>query len=75
MKIILKIGKLFAILILTVSIILFSASFLLKDKVGFIILKSLNKNLSTKLDVGSYNLSFIRNFPKASLELKNVLVH
>jgi hypothetical protein len=75
MKLFLKIGKLFAILILTVSIILISASFLLKDKVGFIILKSLNKNLSTKLDVGSYRLSFLRKFPKASLELRNVFVH
>jgi AsmA-like C-terminal region len=75
MKLFLKIGKLLAILILTVSVILLSASFLLKDKVGFIILRSLNKNLSTKLDVGSYSLSFLRNFPKASLELKNVLVH
>ena len=75
MKVFLKIGKLVAVLILTVSIILLSASFLLKDKVGFIILKSLNKNLSTKLDVGSYRLSFLRKFPKASLELKDVLVH
>lgn len=75
MKLFLKILKLFALLILTVSIILFSASFLLRDKVGFIILKSLNKNLSTKLDVGSYNLSFLRKFPKASLELRDVLVH
>ena len=75
MKQFLKIGKLFAILILTVSIILISASFLLKDKVGFIILKSLNKNLSTKLQVGSYKLSFLRKFPKASLELKDVLVY
>jgi len=72
---ILKIVKLFAVLILTISIILISASFLLKDKVGYIILKSLNKNLSTKLDVGSYRLSFLRKFPKASLELKDVLVH
>jgi hypothetical protein len=75
MKLFLKIVKLFAILILTVSIILLSASYLLRDKVGFIILKSLNKNLSTKLDVGSYKLSFLRKFPKASLELKDVLVH
>ena len=75
MKLFLKIGKLFAILILTVSIILLSASLLLKDNVGFIILRSLNKNLSTKLDVGSYKLSFLRKFPKASLELKDVLVH
>ena len=75
MKLFLKIGKLFAILILTVSIILISASLLLKDKVGFIILRSLNKNLSTKLEVSSYKLSFLRNFPRASLELRNVLVH
>ena len=70
-----KIVKLCAALILTVSIILLSASFLLKDKVGFIILRSLNKNLSTKLEVGSYKLSFLKKFPKASLELKNVVVH
>jgi hypothetical protein len=67
MKIFLKFGKLLAVLILTVSIILISASILLKDKVGFIILKSLNKNLSTKLDVDSYNLSFLKNFPRATL--------
>jgi hypothetical protein len=75
MKILLKFGKLFGILILSVSIILFVASYLLKDKVGFIILRSLNKNISTKLEVESYKLSFFRKFPKASLELKNVLVH
>ena len=75
MKLILKIGKLLAALILTVLIILLSASFLLKDKVGYIILNSFNKNLSTKLEVGSYKLSFLRKFPNASLELRNVLVH
>ena len=75
MKLFLKIGKLLAILILAVSMILLAASFLLKDRVGFIMLKSINKNLSTKLEVGSYRLSFLRKFPKASLELKDVLVH
>lgn len=75
MKLFLKIGKLSAILVLTVSIILLSASFLLKDKVGYIILKSFNRNLSTKIDVGSFRLSFLKKFPHASLELKNVLVH
>jgi hypothetical protein len=75
MKIFLKIGKLFAVFFLTVSIILFTASFLLKDKVGFIILRSLNKNISTKLEVASYKLSFLKKFPKASLELRDVLVH
>lgn len=75
MKLTLKILKLFAILIITVTIILFSASFLLQDKVADIILKSLNKKLSTKLDIGQFKLSFLRKFPKASLELKDVLLH
>jgi hypothetical protein len=75
MKLVLKIGKVLAVLILIVLITLLSASFLLKDKVGFIIIRSLNKNLSTKLDVGSYSLSFLKKFPKASLVLKDVLVH
>jgi hypothetical protein len=75
MKLTLKILKLLAILIITVSIILFSASFFLQDRVAEIFLKSLNKNISTKLDVGSFKLSFLRKFPKASLELKDILVH
>lgn len=75
MKLFLKIGKLLAAFLLTVLIILFSASYLLRDKVGFILLNSINKNLSTKVKVGSYKLSFIRKFPNASLELNDVLVH
>src|SRR5450759_411595 len=75
MKLVLKIFKLFAILIISVSIILFSASLLLQDRVALILLKSINKNISTKLDIGSFKLSFLSKFPKASLELKDVLVH
>jgi hypothetical protein len=75
MKLTLKILKLFAILIIVLSAVLFSASFLLQDKVADIILKSLNRNISTKLSAGSFKLSFLKKFPKASLELKDVLVH
>jgi hypothetical protein len=75
MKHILKILKLIAIFIITVTIVLFSASLLLQDKVADIILKSLNRNITTKLDVGTFKLSFLKKFPKASLELKDVLVH
>ena len=75
MKLELKILKLLAILIFTVSLILFSASVFMQDKVADIILKSLNNNISTKLHVGSFRLSFLKKFPKASLDLKDVLVH
>jgi hypothetical protein len=74
MKPLLKIFKIFAILIITVTVILFSASLLLQNKVADIVLNSINKNLSTKLEVGSVRLSFLRKFPKASLELKDVVV-
>ena len=75
MKPVLKILKLSAIFIITATIMLFSASLLLQDKVAYIILKSLNNNIATKLDFRSFNLSFLSKFPKASLELKDVLIH
>lgn len=75
MRIFLKILKITAILIALGSIILFSASLFLQKSVADIILKSLNDNITTKLDIGDFRLSFLRKFPRASLELKNVLVH
>jgi len=74
MKIILKILKMTAILVITLSVILFSASLLLQDKVAEIILSSLSKSLSTKFEIGSVKLSFLKKFPKASLELRDVVV-
>jgi hypothetical protein len=71
---ILKILKFIVILIITVTILLFSASLILQDTVAKIVLTSLSRNLSTKLEVGSVRLSFLRKFPKASLELSDVLV-
>jgi hypothetical protein len=75
MRLFLKILKLSAILIIIISALLVSASILLRERVAVVILNSINRNLSTKLDAGSFKLSFINKFPKASLELKNVLVH
>ncbi len=75
MKLVLKISKLAIILVIAVSLILFSASLLLQDKVADIVLKSLSNSISTKFEYKSLKLSFLRRFPKASLELKDVFVH
>jgi hypothetical protein len=75
MKLVLNIFKIFAVLLITLTTGLFIASFLLQDKVTGKILKSLNKNIQTKFDFESSHLSFIRKFPNASLDLKNVTVH
>jgi len=74
MKIVTKILKLASIVILTLLVILFAAARLMQDRVADIILKSLNDNISTKLHVGTFRLSFLSKFPKASLELRNVFV-
>lgn len=75
MRLFLKILKIIAVLIIAIIVMLFSASLLMQDRVAGIILKSLNKNISTKYEFESVKLSFLRKFPKASLDLKNVLVH
>jgi hypothetical protein len=74
MKILLKSAKLFISLIIIVFILLISAAFFLENRVGLTVLDSLNKNLSTKIRTGSLHLSFIRKFPKASVELRNVVI-
>ena len=74
-KLLLKILKWTLSIIGTFSIILFLASLVLQNKVGDIVLNSLNRHLSSKLDVGSFRFSLLRKFPKASVELKDILVH
>jgi hypothetical protein len=69
-----KIFKIILLLIFIVSAIMISASFVLQDKIAEIVIGKINRDISTKINVGSFNLSFIRSFPRASLELKNVSV-
>ncbi len=75
MKLAAKILKIIAILLVSVLFLLFSLSLIMQNKVVGLVLKSLNNNFSTKIETGSYRLSLIKKFPKASVELKNVLVH
>ncbi|HBC77391.1 MAG TPA: hypothetical protein DCZ51_02110 [Bacteroidales bacterium] len=75
MKLAAKILKIASIIFVSVLVLLFSLSLIMQNKVAGILLKTLNNNFSTKIETGSYRLSLIRKFPKASIELKNVLVH
>ena len=67
--------KLLAIIVIVITTALFVASFVMQDTVAGIILRSLNKNISTKYEFKSVRLSFLKKFPKASLDLRSVLVH
>ena len=75
MKLAAKILKITSILIISVLILLFSLSLIMQNKVANLLLKTLNNNFSTKIETGSYRLSLIKKFPKASVELKNVYIH
>lgn len=75
MKLILKIIKWSLIVISGFLIVLFSVSLLLQDDVVTLFLNSVNRNISTKIEVGSYKLSLISKFPRGSVELENVVVY
>ncbi|HUX96086.1 MAG TPA: AsmA-like C-terminal region-containing protein [Bacteroidales bacterium] len=57
-----------------ISASLITASYLLSDQVAEIVLNTINKNIATKIDVGSFRLSLLKKFPRATLELKDVYV-
>ncbi len=69
-----KILKIFSLLVIIISVVLVIASFLPGDQVAVFVLGKINKNIDTKIEVGSFRLSFIKKFPHASLELRDVVV-
>lgn len=75
MKYLSSAGKLFIVLILSFIGILFFASVIMQEKVSAVILSSINKSLAVKVEAKSVHFSFLRKFPKASVQLKNALVH
>ena len=75
MKLIFKILKWSAIGVTLIFILLFCISLFLQDNVVNIFINSINKNISTKIEVGSGSFSLISKFPKASVKLEKVFVH
>jgi len=75
MRIFYSVLKIIAVTVIALTVTLFSGSLLMQDTVAGIILRSLNKSISTRFEFEKVKLSFLRQFPNASLYLKNVLVH
>ncbi len=75
MKFLLRFFRLSAILLGAIIIALVSVSFLLRNRVVEIFLASVNEGLSTRIEASDYNLSLLRKFPKAAIELKNVKIY
>ncbi|AUC16425.1 hypothetical protein BTO06_15260 [Tenacibaculum sp. SZ-18] len=66
-KIILSIVTLFIIALATIP-------FLFQDKLVSLLKETINNNLNAKVEFSDANLSLLKNFPKASIELKNVAI-
>jgi hypothetical protein len=66
--------KLFILLIASLSIGLIALSYIFDDKVAEIILGSVNSKISTRISVGTFRLSLLKKFPRASLEFRDVIV-
>ena len=73
-SLILKIVKWFSITFLVILIAFSSIPFLFKDKIVEMISSSINKNINATVTFKETNLSFFRNFPLASLTVKDVVV-
>lgn len=74
MKLVARILKIISIVLFILLTILFIISLLIQNRVGTIVLHTVNNSLATKIETGSYRLSLIKKFPRASVELKDVFV-
>ena len=75
MQKLLRIFKISAVIFLVLLAGLFTASLAMQDRVAGVILKSLGKNISTRYEFKNIKFSFIRKFPGAYIEMKNVIVY
>ncbi len=69
-----KILKIVAILFVVLIIALAAIPFLFQDKIVALVKETINNNVNAKVEFSDANLSLLKNFPKASIELKNVVV-
>ena len=69
-----KILKWFLIILGGVLIILFLLPFFMKDDIGKLLVNTINSRVSTRIDISSASLSFLRRFPKASVQLNDFTV-
>ena len=64
--------KIFAIIILVIVALLIAIPLILKGKLADIVKAEANKMLNAKLDFEELDISLLRNFPQATLVLKEL---
>ncbi|SNR17564.1 AsmA-like C-terminal region-containing protein [Tenacibaculum jejuense] len=69
-----KIVKIVVITLVVIIVALAAIPFMFQDKIVALIKETINNNVNAKVEFADANLSLLKNFPKASVELKDVLV-
>ena len=69
-----KLYKIILGVVVFVFLLLLTAPLLFQDKIVSSIKKAANQNLNATLDFSNVNLSFIRNFPNASISLEDISI-
>ncbi|MDX9812262.1 MAG: AsmA-like C-terminal region-containing protein [Bacteroidales bacterium] len=70
-----RIARISALAAISLLLILFALSLAMQNRVASVILDTLNRNFLTRIETGSYRFSLVRKFPRATIELRNVVVH
>ncbi|EAR02178.1 AsmA-like C-terminal region-containing protein [Maribacter sp. HTCC2170] len=69
-----KILKIIGVVLLIFVVLVVAAPFVLEAKIGDILKKNVNNNVNAAFDFSEANLSLIKSFPNAKVELKDVTV-
>jgi hypothetical protein len=75
MRLTLKILRWTVISVSLLLVLLFAVSQFLESDMVALFISAINKNIPTKIEIGSGRFSLIRKFPKATVNLDNVLIH
>lgn len=74
MKLVFKILKTIFITAIALVIILLSLSLLFEKQITRLFINEINKNMITRAEVEQVSFSLLKNFPQASIELKNITI-
>ncbi|MDR2474833.1 MAG: AsmA family protein, partial [Bacteroidales bacterium] len=69
-----KLLKISGIVLAVILVLLLVLPFAFQGKIKELVIKEANKELNAKLAFDDLSLSLIRNFPKASLSLENIIL-
>ncbi len=69
-----KTVKIVIITIIVIVITLVATPFLFQDKLVAVIKETINNNINAEVEFADASLSFLKSFPKASIELRDVLI-